>query len=481
MKTPAPTADRLPFSPGPSRPAAGAWTGSRFKDLLDRAGPRPGRGGGHDRARPPVDHQGTRPADRSERPGATGDDRRPDDVDGSPRRPSAASLRRRPSLDGRDHGSSPVDAGLADTGPVDAVPVDTRPVDPGPVDTGPVDTGLADTGPVDTGPAGDDPSAAAAGTLLAAAGPETTPATPADAPATSAAGGPAPHLSSAPDVAPTPDGAPTPGAASASGPQVSPTPVPTGGSVPPVSADAAPTPTPTLSGGDAAQPGAGQPGAGQPSAGQPGTGDGGRPAAPDAPVPPASAGTAAGVAVTPPDAGPAADAAAAAGRRAGPTGPADPSAADTDPSTGAADGIAVTPPVAGTAPQATSGSGGAPALTPSPLAARLAATIESLADRPPPRSVTLELTELEGLRVRVSMHGDGVRVAVLDGNVDPQVRQRLDRELQSALSQRNGAFPGDRGADGREQERRQPAPLRPEPWLATRPTRPTRPSIGLRL
>ncbi len=67
-------------------------------------------------------------------------------------------------------------------------------------------------------------------------------------------------------------------------------------------------------------------------------------------------------------------------------------------------------------------------------AVRLVERIEALRNAPPPRSMVLELTELEGTRVRVSLDGNVVRMTVMDGSLDPDAREQLDRELNQALA-----------------------------------------------
>ncbi|MFV1990980.1 MAG: hypothetical protein ACC652_09610, partial [Acidimicrobiales bacterium] len=68
-------------------------------------------------------------------------------------------------------------------------------------------------------------------------------------------------------------------------------------------------------------------------------------------------------------------------------------------------------------------------------AQRLVERIETLRNAPPPRSMVLELTELAGTRVRVSLDGNTVRMTVMDGSLDPDAREQLDRELSQALAQ----------------------------------------------
>lgn len=84
---------------------------------------------------------------------------------------------------------------------------------------------------------------------------------------------------------------------------------------------------------------------------------------------------------------------------------------------------------------------------------RLVERIEVLRNAPPPRTMILELAELAGARVRVSLEGDSVRMTVLDGSMDPESRERLDRELGQALSERGFDLAGENTQqDEREEE-----------------------------
>ena len=85
-------------------------------------------------------------------------------------------------------------------------------------------------------------------------------------------------------------------------------------------------------------------------------------------------------------------------------------------------------------------------------AQRIGAALEQMADAPPPRSMTLELTELEGVRVRVSLLAGAVRVSVLDGSIDQAQRTQLASDLDQALAEQGFELAGER-----EQRRREAA------------------------
>lgn len=76
-------------------------------------------------------------------------------------------------------------------------------------------------------------------------------------------------------------------------------------------------------------------------------------------------------------------------------------------------------------------------------AQRIGNQLDQLQDAPPPRSMTLELTELEGVRVRVSLQGAAIRVSILDGSIDQAQRTQLSAELDQALAEQGFELAGE--------------------------------------
>ncbi len=82
-------------------------------------------------------------------------------------------------------------------------------------------------------------------------------------------------------------------------------------------------------------------------------------------------------------------------------------------------------------------------------AARLVELATEAGLKMPTRAVTVELSELDGARVRVAVESGVVRVTFLDATLDDATRRDLDRELQRALHGRGFDLAGGhRGRDG---------------------------------
>lgn len=84
---------------------------------------------------------------------------------------------------------------------------------------------------------------------------------------------------------------------------------------------------------------------------------------------------------------------------------------------------------------------------------RIIEVVEEIARQTPPRSMTVELGELDGVRVQVSMESSGVRLRFLD-ELAPDQRRMLERELARSLAER-GFDLADGGTDGRRQTSRE--------------------------
>lgn len=118
---------------------------------------------------------------------------------------------------------------------------------------------------------------------------------------------------------------------------------------------------------------------------------------------------------------------------------------------------------------------------PSTALGRVLDAVEAAENAPPPHRVTVELPELEGLRLQIAVRGHEVTVAVLGQRVDRVDSDALMRELHTALGGRGFSMTDQSSGDGDErQPRHHEHPDRDRP--ADRPAnrRPQQPS-GLQL
>ncbi len=99
------------------------------------------------------------------------------------------------------------------------------------------------------------------------------------------------------------------------------------------------------------------------------------------------------------------------------------------------------------APAAVSSSGGRGLHVGSAIVQRIVEAVEQLRNAPPPRQVTIELPDANGLRLTIAMRGDGVHV-VARGDLAADLGD-LGQQLGESLRQRGmdlGSFAEDRGA-----------------------------------
>lgn len=104
-------------------------------------------------------------------------------------------------------------------------------------------------------------------------------------------------------------------------------------------------------------------------------------------------------------------------------------------------------PVAATAPEAPARP--APAVAQAPLssaARRVAEAVERIEQAPPPRSVTLRLDDLDGLRVTVSVRADGIRLAASEPG-----HEALMSQLERAVAARGFEMAGSPSGEQRRQ------------------------------
>lgn len=128
-----------------------------------------------------------------------------------------------------------------------------------------------------------------------------------------------------------------------------------------------------------------------------------------------------------------------------------------DPSGTKADPAAASAPATSTAPGP---SGASPAPAPAPVAGtalqRVVDALETLRNAPPPRSLTLDLPDLEGLRLHLSLRGQEVRIAVMQ-DASGTWTPGLERDLDDALASRGFDLHGD-GREGRNEDKRRQRP-----------------------
>ena len=87
---------------------------------------------------------------------------------------------------------------------------------------------------------------------------------------------------------------------------------------------------------------------------------------------------------------------------------------------------------------------GQPSTVGGALAERVADIADRLENAPPPQRLTVELDDLGGLRVTISLRGDLVRVEVNGGTAPPQ----WQRDLATVLGQRGWSLDGENSAQG---------------------------------
>lgn len=101
---------------------------------------------------------------------------------------------------------------------------------------------------------------------------------------------------------------------------------------------------------------------------------------------------------------------------------------------------------------------------------RIAETVEAMVNQPPPRSISLDLADMHGIRVRISIESGDVSVSVTDAGAGSSGSGQWERQLHDTLDQRR-------------RDRRTPPPLarRDDIHAATSTTNDARPAAGLRL
>jgi hypothetical protein len=104
--------------------------------------------------------------------------------------------------------------------------------------------------------------------------------------------------------------------------------------------------------------------------------------------------------------------------------------------------------------------GSAPAAGPAPSAAadRLMQVVERLAQAAPPRHLTVELPELDGVRVQVALRGSEVVLRIVGGETSGDAFGSLEQELGRALQQRGFDLAGAGGGPAGRRDRSADAP-----------------------
>jgi hypothetical protein len=99
----------------------------------------------------------------------------------------------------------------------------------------------------------------------------------------------------------------------------------------------------------------------------------------------------------------------------------------------------------------------------SALAARVMQAVEMQANQPPPRTMVVDIPEIEGLRLVVSVRsGSEVHVVPASASTATQGLQPFLEELQLVLENRGFVMTGDdRRRNGQQQNQDEPAPARP--------------------